>query len=224
MIPSQVPLSYLSAFLGGVAISFTPCVYPLLPITLSFIGASSSGGRIKGFLYSLVYVTGMALVYAALGVIASLTGFLFGSISVHPLTRIIIGVIMILFALSMLDILPFDPFAFRANINVKKQGIFKAFLIGITSGFMISPCVSPALGSILVYVASGKNVAYGGTLLLVFAYGMGLILILAGTFSGILVNLPKSGSWMTIVQKACGLILLVMGLYFISLGIRSYII
>jgi cytochrome c-type biogenesis protein len=223
MMPSQTELSFLSAFLGGVAISFTPCVYPLLPITLSFIGANSVGGKIKGFLYSLVYVTGMALVYAALGVIASITGSLFGSISVHPLTRIIIGVMILLFGLSMMNILPFDPFSFRANINVKKQGIAKAFLIGITSGFMISPCVSPALGSILVYVASGKNMIYGGTLLLVFAYGMGLILIVAGTFSGILVNLPKSGSWMVAVQKVCGLILLVIGLYFITLGIRSYI-
>jgi cytochrome c-type biogenesis protein len=224
MTPSQLPLNYLSAFLGGVAISFTPCVYPLLPVTLSFIGAGSAGSKLKGFIYSLAYVTGIALVYAALGVIASLTGSLFGAISVHPATRMIVGVIMVLFGLSMWDILPLNPFSFNTNFNVKKEGILNAIIIGITSGFMVSPCVSPALGSILVYVASGKNIFYGGTLLLAFAYGMGLIIILAGTFSGILINLPKSGSWMVKIKKICGLILVVMGIYFITLGIRSRII
>jgi len=221
MIPSQDPLSYLSAFLGGIAISFTPCIYPLLPVTLTFIGASSSGSKLKGLILSFAYISGIALVYASLGVIAGLTGSLFGAVSVHPATRMIIGVVMVLFGLSMWDILPSDLFASRVKVNVKEGGVFKAFLIGITSGFMISPCVSPALGSILVYVASSKNIIYGGTLLLAFAYGMGLILVLAGTFSGILVNLPKSGPWMAWVKKACGLILLAIGLYFIILGVRS---
>ncbi len=221
MDPSQASLSYLSAFLGGVAISFTPCVYPLLPITLSFIGASSSGSKLKGFIYSLVYVTGMAVVYAALGVIATLTGSLFGTISVHPATRIVIGALIVIFGLSMWDIIPVNMFGSGANINVRQQGIVKAFLIGTISAFAISPCVSPALGSILVYVASGKNIIYGATLLLVFAYGLGFLLIIAGTFGGILVNLPKSGAWMVKIKKACGVVLLAVGSYFIIIGIRS---
>jgi thiol:disulfide interchange protein DsbD len=115
--------------------------------------------------------------------------------------------------------------SFRTNFNnpvFKKKGYFAIFLLGVTSGFIISPCLTPVLGSILSYLATRKNIFYGMSLLAVFAYGMGLIFLLSGTFAGILVNLPKTGRWSVYLKKIAGIVLVLMGLYFIYLGIRRF--
>jgi len=216
-----IPFDYLIAFFGGLMVSFSPCVYPLVPVTVSFIGIDSSVKKFRGFVLSSIYVTGIALVYAALGLLASLTGSLFGKISVHPLTRLIAGIIFIFFGLSLWGIFPLRTFVIRPRFLINRTGPWKIFFLGLTSGLVISPCVSPALGSILLLVASRKNLFYGTTLLLTFAYGMGIILILSGTFSSILLSLPKSGAWMDRIKNFSGLILLGVGLYFLYLGITG---
>ena len=215
------PFDYLIVFFGGLLVSFSPCVYPLVPVTISFIGIDSSNKKFKGFVLSTVYVTGIALVYAALGLLASLTGSLFGEISVHPLTRIVVGIIFIFFGLSSWEIFPLKNLTIRSKFLNNRSGPWKIFFLGLSSGLVISPCVSPVLGSILLLVASQKNLFYGTTLLLTFAYGMGFILILAGTFSSILLSLPKSGAWMDRIKNFSGLILLGVGLYFLYLGISG---
>jgi len=216
-----IPFDYLIAFFGGLMVSFSPCVYPLVPVTVSFIGIDSSVKKFRGFVLSTIYVTGIALVYAALGLLASLTGSLFGKISVHPLTRLIAGIIFIFFGLSLWGIFPLRTLGYRPRFLINRTGPWKIFFLGLTSGLVISPCVSPALGSILLLVASRKNLFYGTTLLLTFAYGMGIILILSGTFSSILLSLPKSGAWMDRIKNFSGLILLGVGLYFLYLGITG---
>ncbi len=102
----------------------------------------------------------------------------------------------------------------------KKQNYFTAFILGLSSGLIVSPCLTPALGTILLYLATKKNLLYGATLLFSFAYGMGLILILVGTFSTLLVNLPKSGKWLDYIKRAGALMLLAAGAYFIFDGFR----
>lgn len=216
-----IPFDYLIAFFGGLMVSFSPCVYPLVPVTVSFIGIDSSVKKFRGFVLSTIYVTGIALVYAALGLSASLTGSLFGKISVHPLTRLIAGIIFIFFGLSLWGIFPLRTLGYRPRFLINRTGPWKIFFLGLTSGLVISPCVSPALGSILLLVASRKNLFYGTTLLLTFAYGMGIILILSGTFSSTLLSLPKSGAWMDRIKNFSGLILLGVGLYFLYLGITG---
>jgi len=216
-----IPFDYLIAFFGGLMVSFSPCVYPLVPVTVSFIGIDSSVKKSRGFVLSTIYVTGIALVYAALGLLASLTGSLFGKISVHPLTRLIAGIIFIFFGLSLWGIFPLRTLGYRPRFLINRTSPWKIFFLGLTSGLVISPCVSPALGSILLLVASRKNLFYGTTLLLTFAYGMGIILILSGTFSSILLSLPKSGAWMDRIKNFSGLILLGVGLYFLYLGITG---
>lgn len=216
-----IPFDYLIAFFGGLMVSFSPCVYPLVPVTVSFIGIDSSVKKFRGFVLSTIYVTGIALVYAALGLLASLTGSLFGKISVHPLTRLIVGIIFIFFGLSLWGIFPLRTLGYRPRFLINRTGPWKIFFLGLTSGLVISPCVSPALGSIFLLVASRKNLFYGTTLLLTFAYGMGIILILSGTFSSILLSLPKSGAWMDRIKNFSGLILLGVGLYFLYLGITG---
>ncbi|OGX16293.1 MAG: hypothetical protein A2166_04020 [Omnitrophica WOR_2 bacterium RBG_13_41_10] len=213
------PLDYLAAFSGGILVSLTPCIYPLIPITVSFIGVRAGGVKLRGLSLSLVYVTGMAVTYAALGLLASLTGKFFGAISAHPITIIVVGVFMVLFSLSMLELFKIPVPIFIKFPPLKNKGYLSAFILGFSSGFIVSPCVSPVLGAILVYLAAKSNVLYGTTLLLVFAYGMGLILIMVGTFSSVLLSLPKSGRWMIWIKKACALALMLIGIYFILTAI-----
>jgi thiol:disulfide interchange protein DsbD len=220
MPPLVDSLDYLKAFLGGVAISLTPCVYPLIPVTAGYIGASSVGSKLKGFIFSLIYVTGVAVTYAILGLIAALTGDIFGKISSSPVAHLIVGVIIILFGFAMLDLLrvPFPSLA--KSYQHKKKNYFSTFILGLSSGLVISPCLTPVLGSIILYLTTKKNLFYGATLLLSFGYGMGLILILVGTFSAILVNLPKSGRWMVYIKRACASVLIIIGSYLIFTAIR----
>lgn len=200
--------------------SFTPCIYPLIPISVGYIGVKSGNSKLGGFLLSFTFVTGVAVTYSILGLIASSTGILFGRISTHPLTFIFVGAVIILFAMLMwLDLFNLSWPGIR--INSKKRNYLAAFLLGVSSGLVVSPCLTPALGSILAYLATRKNIFYGMSLLMAFAYGMGLVLILAGTFSAVLLNLPKAGKWTVYVKRVVSLVFILMGLYFIYKGIRG---
>ncbi|MFC1675030.1 cytochrome c biogenesis protein CcdA [Candidatus Omnitrophota bacterium] len=218
------PIDYLYAFLGGIAVSFSPCVYPLIPVSAGYIGAKAAGSRLKGLTLSLVYVTGLAVTYSILGLLAALTGTFFGAISSHPVTYLLAGAAIIFFGLTLLEVIRVPwPNIIRSSAPKAGRGDYiSVFLLGATSGLLVSPCLTPILGSILVYLAAKRSLAYGATLLFVFAYGMGLILILAGTFSSLLTNLPRSGRWMGYIKKACALILLVAGSYFVYSGIRRF--
>jgi cytochrome c-type biogenesis protein len=216
------PFDFLLAFAGGVVISFTPCVYPLIPVSAGYIGLNTANSRFKSFALSLVYVTGIAVTYSILGLIASLTGQIFGRISSHPLTYIIVGLAIIFFGLSMLDMFTIPLPAAIKLPKLKKQDYFSTFALGLASGLVIGPCITPALAAILTILATKKNVLYGMTLLFSFAYGMGLILILVGTFGGMLTGLPKLGRWMVYAKRLGALVILLTGAYFIYTGIRRF--
>lgn len=222
MTLSGSPFDYVSAFFGGVIVSFTPCIYPLIPVTAGFIGIKAGGSSRKGFFLSIFYVTGIAVTYSALGLFASLTGTIFGKFSSSPIAYFLVGVVVILFGFSMLDMFIIPLPNIIKLPTVKKQNYFSAFLLGLSSGLIASPCLTPALGSILAYVATKKNLLYGATLLFSFAYGMGLLLIIVGTFSAVLVNLPKSGKWLVYVKRLSAFLLMGMGVYFLYLGIRRF--
>jgi len=222
MTLSGSPFDYLIAFFGGILISLTPCIYPLIPVTVGFIGATSGGSKRKGFFLSLMYVTGIAVTYSVLGLIASLTGSIFGQISSHPLTNLIVGVLIFVFGLSMLEVFNFPALQLVKLPQVKKGNYISAFVLGLTSGLVVGPCLTPVLGSILLYLTEKHDLFYGVTLLFTFAYGMGLILILIGTSSSILANLPKSGRWLKIIKRICAFILIGMGIFFVYLAIRRF--
>jgi len=218
---SGSPIDFFYAFLGGILISFTPCVYPLIPVSLGYIGVKSEGSRSKGFILSFFYVSGIAVTYSILGIVASLTGSFFGKISSHPLAQIFVGAVILLMGLAMLDLFSL-PAARKIKIpKFRKQNLVAAFLLGLVCGLAISPCLSPVLASILVYLATKQNLVYGATLLLSFAYGMGVILILAATFGSILINLPRAGKWSVYIKRTFAFILIATGGYFIIQALRG---
>ncbi|MDW7771596.1 MAG: cytochrome c biogenesis protein CcdA [Desulfobulbaceae bacterium] len=217
-LQSSILLALAASYLGGVLISLTPCLYPMIPITVGVIGSSNlNGSKPRGFLLTLSYVAGMALTYAALGLFAAATGRFFGTISTHPVTFIVTGNILLLFALSLLDVyhLPY----IGKHYPTKMRGFPGVFLIGMTSGLIIGPCTAPVLGSLLAYVGSTGNLVLGGAMLFVFAIGMGTILLLVGTFTGILASIPRSGPWLVTIKKIIAVLILILAEYlFIQAG------
>lgn len=220
--------AYPAAFVAGVLISFTPCVYPVIPIQLGFIGGqmATAGTRrvhVRGFTLSVLFVAGMAAVYAALGAFASVTGTLFGIWASSPWTYLVVSNVILVLALSMLDVFQLPTPRFLANWNPQRKGkgYVSAVLIGAASGLVVGPCTAPALGAALAYVGSRGNVVFGTSVLFVFALGMGALMIALGTFSGALAAIPRSGQWMVRVKKAFGVMMIVIAEYlFLEAGQR----
>ena len=210
------PLAYAVAFLGGIFVSFTPCVYPVLPVTVGYIGSRGGGSRRRAFLLSAAFAVGMALTYAALGMAAGLSGSVFGEATSHPLAYLLLGNVCILLALSMFDVfrLPTPAILARAGgTGSAPGGMGGAFVVGMLSGLVIGPCTAPVLGGLLLYVGASGHPVFGATLLFTFALGMGLPVVALGTFAGLLTNLPKAGAWTVKVQRAFGILLLLAGEY-----------
>jgi len=210
-------LALALAFAGGVATGFTPCVYPILPITVSFIGARGVQSRLHAFSLSLLYALGIAVTYASLGIFAALTGKVFGALTQHPLVYLVVGNVILLFGLNMMEAfhMPLPAFFSRMGTGKAKKGFAGAFVMGLTSGLIVGPCTAPVLATILTYVGTQGDVILGGLTLFVFALGMSLLVVVAGTFSGALSLLPKSGEWMVKVKKGFGWAMILLGEFFL---------
>lgn len=209
-------IDYVLAFWGGVLVSFSPCVYPLLPVTASFVaGFNTRGTRWMGFVVSLVYVLGMAMTYCGLAVFAASTGKLFGQLQNSPVVYIIVANILLFFALAMSDLVPLPAFGARVHDKIVHKNLWMVLFFGMASGLVVGPCTAPVLGTLLLYVASQQNIVHGVSLMFVFSYGVGALLILVGTFSGLIVLFPKSGKWMVRIKQFCGFILIIAAEYFL---------
>jgi cytochrome c-type biogenesis protein len=212
-------LAYLAVYLGGVLVSFTPCMYPVVPITVAYIGARGLASRRRAFLLSVIYVLGMALTYTLLGAVAALTGSLFGQIQSNPWTYFLMGNLCLLMGLSLLDVFTLrirtPDFVTKVQSHRKSAGIGGSFLVGAASGLVMGPCAAPALAVVLGYAATRQNVLFASSLMFVFAVGMGTLLILLGTFAGLLAGIPRSGLWLSRVSHLAGWILLGTGEYFL---------
>ncbi|HOO55631.1 MAG TPA: cytochrome c biogenesis protein CcdA [bacterium] len=216
-------IAYGAAFLAGFLTSLTPCVYPMIPITAAYLGGSSRGtSRMRSFLMAVSYVLGISVMYSALGAIAALSGKIFGSWVMSPGVNIAIAVIFILLGLSMLDLfmIPLPGFLTNLSSGGQKKGYVGAFTVGVVSGLIATPCSAPVMLGILTLVARGQNVIYGISLLFVFSVGMGILLVVIGTFAGALAALPKSGRWMEFVKWFFGIAMIVCGGYFLFVAIK----
>ena len=217
--------AFLIVFLGGLLTSLTPCVYPMIPITVAVIGAQASGGRMRGFVLSLFYVLGIAVTFSVLGFLAARTGALFGAVAQHPVAIILIASIFLLMGLSMLGLFAMQmPSSLTSKLQGKKRsGAIGAFLTGLLAGLIVSPCISPLLVVILTWVARSGSVVMGVGLLFSFALGLGVLFILVGTFSGILKTLPRSGGWMELIERGFGILLIVLAIVFLRPLLPTFI-
>lgn len=215
----------LLAFVAGIGLSFTPCVYPMIPITVAVIGGQSAGTPLKGFLLSLVYVLGISIVYSVLGIAAASTGTLFGSAMQSPYVIGFVVAVFIALAFSMFGAYTLQIPTFLSEKFGQKSGagIAGVFFMGLVAGTVASPCVGPALVSLLVYIATTGSKVLGFWMLFTFAWGLGLLLIVIGTFSGSIKALPRSGAWMGIVERIFGLLLFGAALYYLKLVIPEWL-
>jgi thiol:disulfide interchange protein DsbD len=216
-------LALVTLFGAGVLTSLTPCIYPMIPITVSVISgtAREDQPRSRTVGLTLTYVVGMASFYALLGLIAGLTGTLFGSISANPWALFAVGNLLLLFALVMLDVLPVPvPRALMDWATKQEGGSYGAvFLLGASSGVVAAPCGAPAFAVVLTWVAATQAGLMGFVYLFVFSLGMTSLLVVVGLFSGALAALPKSGPWMVWMKRAAAVIMIgVAQYYFIQTG------
>ena len=199
--------SLLLVFLAGMGASLTPCVYPMIPITMAIVGAKG-GGKARGFALSAVLVLGMAVTYTTLGVLAAKSGAAFGAFAQKPAFLIPVSLLFAVFALSLFgafEIALPSSLAARLQGDGSRKGFGGAFLMGLVLGPLSAPCVGPVIGAVLVGIAQQGNVWLGGLQLFVFSLGMGVLFMTVGTFSA---GLPKSGEWLTRFKHVMGLVVL----------------
>lgn len=216
-IESNLLLALVLIFCVGLLTSLTPCVYPLIPITLAVLGNNQNRPRWQSFLVSLSYVIGIGITYALLGVIAARTGSLFGSFISHPLVIISMSLVFLAMGLSLLGLFEIQAPSFirnKANNSQGNHGYWSAFSSGLLAGVIASPCVGPVLVGILAYIAKTQSSFLGFVLLFTFAMGFGVLFIALGTFSQLAGRLPRSGTWMNAIKTVLALALFGMSFYY----------
>nr|WP_320132413.1 cytochrome c biogenesis protein CcdA [uncultured Holophaga sp.] len=207
----SLPWALLVAFGFGLIASLTPCVYPMIPITMAIVGAKG-GGKARGLALSLVLVLGMAVTYTILGVLAARTGAVFGAAAQQPGFLIPVSVIFGIFAFSLLGAFEIRlPDSLQSRLQTgPRKGWLGAFLMGLVLGPISAPCVGPFAGSVLLAIAQQGQVFLGGLQLFVFALGMGMLFVVVGTFSA---TLPRSGDWMLRLKALMGLVILAFAVW-----------
>lgn len=217
-------ITFLLIFLGGLGLNLTPCVYPLIPITMSYFGGQTAGKSGKRLLLAVLYVLGIAIVNSALGTLAALTGGLLGSFMTNPVVLLTIAGILIALSLSMFGVYEFGVPSFLMNLGGgSRKGYFGALMMGLTMGIVAAPCIGPFVIGLLTYVASTGNPFIGFSMFFTLSIGLGIPFIFLAFFSSKIDNLPRSGEWMVGVRIIFGLILVGMALYFVHPLIPEYI-
>jgi thiol:disulfide interchange protein DsbD len=227
LLSSNPALAVPAVFVGGVLTSLTPCIYPMIPITVSIVGGQTAGSgaggaaaqpRRRTVALTLSYVVGLALVYALLGLVAGLTGTLFGSISTNPWLYFAMANLLILFALAMLDVLPVrvpQSVLMRASEAGKSGGMAGSFAMGAASGLVAAPCGAPVMAAVLTWVSLTKSALLGFIYLFVFSLGMTTLLVVVGLSTGLLTRLPRAGVWMIWVKRGFALLMLAVAEYYL---------
>jgi cytochrome c-type biogenesis protein len=212
-------------FAAGVLTSLTPCIYPMIPITAAVVGGGSvdrgaGASRLRPIVLTLSYVVGLALVYATLGVLAGLTGTLFGSVSSNPWSYFATANLLVLFALVMLDVIPLRlPSKLLGWASGAGQGgnATGAFVMGAASGLVAAPCSAPVMAAVLTWVGTTHSGVLGFAYLFVFSLGMCTFLVIAGISTGALARLPRAGAWMVWVKRIFAFIMLGAAEYYLVL-------
>ncbi len=211
----SLPLLLGLVFVSGLALNLTPCVYPLIPITLGYFGRQSGGQGAKTFGLAAAYVLGMSVTYSALGVFAALSGSLFGVWLQKPVVILAIAAVILALALSMFGLFEIQVPHFISDRTGSRGGVLGAASMGLFVGFVAAPCIGPFVLSLLTYVAARGSAPLGFLLFFTLAMGLGLPYLVLGTAAGALRKLPRSGDWMVSVRKLFGFILVALAIYFL---------
>lgn len=216
--------SYLGAlgliFVAGLATSLTPCVYPMIAITVSVFGARQSESRARAALLSTAFVLGIAALFTPLGMVSALTGSAFGSALASPW---VLGTLSALFAIMAFSMFGLFDLALPSGLQNRLAqaggfGMRGAFVLGFVNGLIAAPCTGPVLAVLLTWVATTGNVAFGALALFVYAIGIGVLFWVVGTFA---ITLPKSGHWIEWTKSAFGIAMLALAFYYLR-GILPY--
>jgi cytochrome c-type biogenesis protein len=210
-------------FVAGLATSLTPCVYPMIPITAGILGGAGAGtrSRRRSMTLTLAYVLGLALVYSLLGLLAGLSGTLFGTVSSSPWALFVMGNLLLVFGLALLDVFTISvPAGISAWLSrIDTGSVPGVFLLGASSGLVAAPCGAPAFGAVLTFVSTTRSAWLGFLYLFVFSLGLTGILVVVGLVSGGAAALPRSGQWTLRIKRAGGVLLIAMAeYYFIRMG------
>ncbi len=212
----------LFVFGAGFLVSLTPCVLPMIPITIGIIGARASGSRLKAFSLSLTYVAGLALVYTALGASAGLMGSIFGAWMQSPW---VVGGVSVFFAAMGLAMFGLFDVAMPSGVTTKLNqmggaGYGGAFVVGMVGAIVAGPCSGPVIATLMVMVGAGGEIMLGVSLMLAFSLGMGMLFLAAGLFSSVLL---RPGAWMESVKRVFGVIMLLGAIYFAKAHMADWV-
>ena len=203
-------------FFGGLALNLTPCVYPLIPITVSYFGGRSGRSRGKLLIHGICYLAGLSVTNSTLGVAAALTGGLMGAWLQNPIVLLFVAAIILCFAASLFGLWELRlPYGLTQAASKSYAGYFGSLFMGLTLGIVASACIGPFILGLLTWVAAMGSLWLGFTVFFILSLGLGTPLFLLALFSGQLEKLPKSGDWMIWIRKLMAWVLVGMAAYFI---------
>jgi len=214
----------LGYFLIGLTLNLTPCVYPMMTVTVSLFGKNDVKERTqKAFLKALCYFLGIVFMYSALGLFATMTGTLFGSLLQNRLVLLVLGIFIFILALSMFGLYQLQAPAALLNRLGRKRGAgyLGLFFSGVLVGIFAAPCIGPPIVAVLSIAVSSGDPVFGFWSFFVLSLGLGLPYLILGTFAGLIRRLPKSGQWLVWVERVFGVILLGLSLFYLSLAINA---
>jgi thiol:disulfide interchange protein DsbD len=211
---------FLGLFLSGLALNLTPCVYPMLGVTVSIFGSRKGGSPAQVFGLAILYVLGMATMYTSLGVAAAFSGGLFGGLLQNPLVLGAIGVLFVGLSLSMFGLYSLQPppWLLERLGGTGGTSAVGTFLSGLVVGVFAAPCIGPPVVALLALVGAKGDPWYGFTTFFTLAMGLGAPYLVLGTFSGLLSRLPRSGAWLMWVERMFGVVLFSIGAFYLLLG------
>jgi thiol:disulfide interchange protein DsbD len=216
VIEKGLAYAIIAFFLFGLALNLTPCVYPVIPITVSFFSAQSQQKKSRIFVLASYYVVGIAIVFSVLGLISALAGKQWGFLFQNPWFVILISIIILAMAASMFGAFEFTvPSSLMTRLGQSRQGAVGSFMMGLTVGVVIAPCAAGIIIGLVGLVAKLGMVAKGTLLFFVMGLGLGLPYLFLAMSSGLLNRLPRSGMWMVWIRKLFGLLLIGVALYFL---------
>lgn len=226
MLAVDKMMEYIAYFMLGLSLNLTPCVYPMLTITLSLFHGGRAESHGQSFLKALAYVSGITVMFTSVGLLAALTGEFFGGLLQNFWVLFLMGLFIIALSLSMFGLYTFQlpAWLMPQRRALREKTWFEFFLSGLLAGVVAAPCVGPVVLSLLTAVSQTGDAVYGAVCFLILSIGMGFPYLILGTFSGLIRRLPKSGAWLVWFERLLAVVLFSFGCFYILIAFRWPII